>query len=300
MAFEGWQIMFPSLTARVLVKPLINYLINKKFSTIASEEIGHKFSLDGINEEEFLFLYKFDTQFLISGSSLAFDDEEYPELRCYDQQPVSRRQSSMSFFKGCLQRQLYYTGKTQIVAQVHFSTQRIKTLMETFPDAQFIYLVRSPYQTIPSHLSLVKNSLEHRWGLKNIPFHKLKRWYERVYRYDVELYRYFYDLQKNQEIPKERVMVLRYDLLTSELYTAFEEIVAFTGIKPSEKLHQVNKYQAQLQKNYQRRHKVMELEEFGLTRENIAQDLSFVFEEYGFDKNDISEVSTASRSTDVS
>lgn len=281
-AFDGWHIIFPSLTARVLFKPVVNYLVSCNLSTIVPENIGHQFSLDRIDEEELLFLYKFDTQFLVSDSPLAFDDREYPELRCHDLQPASRRHSSVKFFKGCLQRQIYYTGKKRLVAQVHFSTQRVKTLSEAFPDAKFIYLVRSPYETIPSHLSLVRNSLDYRWGLKNIPPAKLKQWYDRVYHYDVELYSYFYNLQKMQDISQDRILVLKYDLLKSDLENAWNKIAVFLDIQQNEILQQEIQYQAQLQKSYQRKHQVMELEEFGLNREVIYRDLSFIFKEYGF------------------
>ncbi len=283
--FEAWHLLFPSLTARSLLKPLISYLIRTNRSTIYPAQIGHELTLSTVEEEEVLFLHKLDTQFVTSRTSLGFDDREYPELRFYDQQPESRRKSSVRFFKGCLQRQILYTDKEQIMAKPNYSILRIKTMLEEFPDAKFIYLVRSPYETIPSHLSQQRNVLDHQWGIENIPPDKLKRYFERRYRYNIELYRYFYELQKNGEIPEDRVMVLQYDVLRSDLYQTFEKIVAFTGIKPSNELQQAIDNQAQIQKDYQRKHQVIKLEEFGLTREQIAEDLSFVFEEYGFDKN---------------
>ncbi len=282
--FKAWQIIFPSLTARTLLKPLVNYLIKKNRSSIIPDDIGHGVSLDRVEEEELLFLHKADTQFVFLTTPLAFDDQEHSDIRLHDQQPASRRQGSVKFFEGCLKRHIYYTGKEQVIAQIHFSTHRIKTLLETFPDAKFIYLVRSPYETIPSHLSLDRNFLNHHCGLENIPTDKLKQYEERRYSYDVDLYRYFYTLQKNQEIPADNVMILRYDLLISELVEVFEKVVDFTGINPSAQLQQTVEQQAQHQKNYKRKHQVRDLEEFNLTREKLAGDLSFVFEEYGFDK----------------
>lgn len=283
--FKAWHIIFPSLTARTVLKPLVNYLIKKNRSSIIPDDIGHGVSLDRVEEEELLFLHKADTQFVFLTTPLAFDDQEHPDIRFHDQQPVSRRQSSVKFFEGCLKRHIYYTGKQQVVAQIHYSTHRIKTLLETFPDAKFIYLVRSPYETIPSHLSLDRNFLDHHCGgLENIPLDRLQRYEERRYRYNVDLYRYFYNLQKNQEIPVDNVMVLRYDLLISDLDEVFEKIVNFTGINPSNQLKQVVEQQSQLQKNYKRQHRVRNLEEFNLTKEKLVEDLAFVFEEYGFDK----------------
>ena len=288
-AFETWQLLFPSLTARILFKPLVDYLIRNDWKTVVSAKTGHGVFLDKVEHSEFLFLYKLDTQFITSLSPLAFDDQEYPELRFHDQQPETHRCSSVKFFKGCLQRQIYFTGKQQIVAHLHFSVNRIKTLLEAFPDAKFIYLVRSPYETIPSHLSLNYNNvvLNNQEVTQNISPGKRKRYLDRRYHYDIELYRYFSKLQKDRAIPEDRFLILKYDELCSSLPNTFAKIVAFTGIKPSAQLRQAVEGQAQIQKNYKRQHKVMSLEEFDLTKEQIANDLSFVFEEYGFDKNQV-------------
>ena len=285
IAFKTWQIFFPALTARVLVKPIINYLIRHNLTQIIPEESGHGVYLDRVEHDELLFLHKLDTRFLLPLSPLGFDDREYPELRLYDRQPDSRRQSSVKFFQECLKRQIYYTKKTQVIAHLHFSTCRIKTLFETFPDAKFIYLVRSPYETIPSHLTLAYNVLKNQKILNNISKTKLKLYFERRYRYDIELYLYFYELQKKDEIPRENIMVLSYDQLCWNLAQSFAQIDKFTGIKPSNELQQAVKKQAKKQKQYQRKHKIIDLHQFGLSKKQIAQDLDFVFEEYNFDKN---------------
>ncbi len=284
-AFETWQLLFPALTARTLFRPLIDYLIQKDLGTLVPAQVGHELSLEQVEHDEFLFFYQLDTQFVTALSPLAFDDREYPELRCHDRQPESRRRRSLEFLRGCFQRQLYYTQTEQVIAHLHFSIQRIQTLLEAFPDAKFIYLVRSPYATISSHLSLNYNALKHRKVIQKISPDKLKRYLNRRYRYDIELYRYFSELRKDRVIPEDRLLILKYDELRSSLPNTFAKIVAFTGIKPSEQLRQAVARQAQNQQGYKRQHKVMSLEEFDLTKEQIAKDLSFVFKEYGFDKN---------------
>lgn len=282
VAFKTWQILFPSLTVRVLVKPLINYLIKKNKSSLVPDRVGHGVALDKTEEEELLFFHKLDTQFVWARSPLGFDDQEHPEFRFHDWQSPSRRHSSINFFKGCLQRQIYYTGKEQVILQTLQSVHRIKTILETFPDAKFIYLVRSPYETIPSHLSIVWFLLDLQIGVKNIPPQKLQRYINRRYRYNIDLYRYFYDLQKNQEIPEDRVKIVRYDSLVSDLENTFNEIIDFTEIKPTNQLKEKIKEQAQ--KKYQRQHQFLKLEDLSLTQDQITKDFDFVFKEYDFTK----------------
>ena len=290
VSFKTWEIFFPALTARILVKPIINYLIRHNLTQIMPESSGHGLYLDRVEHDEFLFVHKLDTQFLLLLSPLGLDDREYPELRLYDQQPDSRRHSSVKFFQECLKRQIYYTQKEQVIAHIHFSTCRIKTLLETFPDAKFIYLVRSPQETIPSHLTLEYNTFKNQERLHNIPPDKLKRYFERRYNYDIELYRYFYELQKKAEILPENTMVMPYNLLCSELEQSFAQIKQFTGIKPSNELQQAVKKQAKKQKQYQRQHKIIDLQKFGLSQKQIAQDFDFVFVEYNLDRNPQSNI----------
>lgn len=282
VAFKTWHILFPSLTARVLVKPIINYLIEKNKSSIVPDNVGHGVSLDKVEEEELLFFHKLDTQFVWARSPLGFDEAEHPEFRYHDLQPPSRRFSSINFFKGCLQRQIYYTGKQQVVLQTLQSVHRIKTILKAFPDAKLIYLVRSPHETIPSHLSVLWFLLDLQIGVKNIPADKLHRYINRRYRYNIDLYRYFYELQKNQEISQDSVMIVRYDRLHSDLEQTFTEIANFTGIEPSDSLQRAVKEQARSQQYYKRSHQLIDLQDLSLSQEQIARDFDFVLKEYGF------------------
>ena len=293
-SFETWQLIFPSLTARVLFKPLINYLANNNLGTIMGEKSGHKMSLTKIEHDAFLFIHRLDT--LGRGiSSFVFEDgnqAKIPELEIPDRQPKYFRQSSMKFFKGCLQRQIYYTGKKQILAHAHSSIFQIKTFLEAFPDAKFIYLVRSPYQTIPSLISFMLSkdpnfSRNSKKRGKDLDFSSgfEQKVVKRGYQEALDLYNYFYTLEKNEEIPSDSYLILSYDELRYDLDRAAEKIFAFTGIKPSEQLREAIENQSKLQKDYKRTHKNFTLQDLGITKDQITKDFSFVFEHYGFEKH---------------
>ncbi len=279
-AFKTWHLLFPALSARFLVKYFIYSLIRKGKTELMPEWTGHKIDLDKIEEEEMLFIHNYDTQFT-SSSLLGLDDNDYPELKCHDSQPRSRRIRSMEFLNGCFQRHIQFTGKEQIIAQTHFSTHRLKTMLEYYPDAKFIYIVRNPHHVVPSFLSLLHKSLDYRYGIDQIPPEVLSRFYKRRYQAMIDLYRYFYDLQKNGEVPKERVMVMPYDQLLADLEGMFDEICRFTGIHVSDELQaNVERRSANQQQYLKRKSKHMKIEEFGLSREMISRDFSFVFKQY--------------------
>lgn len=276
-SYPCWHILFPAITGRALVGPLIRQLIRKGKTEVMPEWTGHAMALDKVEEEEMLFLHNNDTQFIPAGI-LGFDDQEYPELRFHDQQPRERRFQSMRFLHGLFQRQIYTTGKDQIIAQTHFSTHRLKTMLEFYQDAKFIYILRDPHHVVPSFLSLLHNSIEFRWGLAPIKPEVLHRYNKRRYQAMIDLYRYFHDLRKKGEIPTDRVMVLHYEQLRDDLEATFTRIVEFTGIQVSAQLREKVTARAATQQQYQRRHTVKDLAEFGLSHEQIDQDFAFLNE----------------------
>ena len=278
--FQTWHLFFPALTARVLVKPLVNFLVRKGKTEVMPEETGHKMEINRPDEEEMLFLHNFDTNFITIGM-LSFDERDYPELQYHDRQPREARLRSMRFLDGCFRRHLYFTGRKQIIAQTHFSTFRLKTMLEFYPDAKFIFVLRNPHQVVPSFLSLLHNSIKFRWGIDAISPELLQRYNEHRFQGMVDLYRYFYELDKNNELPRDRVMVLPYDLLRDDLETAFTRIVEFSGLHVNEEVWRLVRERAAAQKTYRRPHQVKELSEFGLSHARISRDFSFVFQEYG-------------------
>lgn len=279
-AFKTWQLIFPALTARFLFKPLVDHLIKTGRSTILPAHLGHELSLDQVEHEEFLFFYKLDTQFVTALSPLAYDDQEFPELRWHDQQPPSRRLGSINFLKECLQRQLYITGSSRVISHLHFSVHRVQSLLEIFPDAKFIYLVRSPYETIPSHLSLNYNMINYKSESRKIPEQKINRFLHRRYSYDVELYRYFHDLQEKREDIDQTMCIMRYSEIINSLEEAFSKIIDYAELEPSDELHQLVKRADDSQRRYKRQHRIIDLNELGLTHQRIQNDLDFIFKEY--------------------
>lgn len=273
--FQAWHVLIPSLTGRMLIKPLIQHLIKKGKDVILPESTGHKVTLGEIEEEEMLFLHNYDTQFITVGL-LGFDTKDHTEIERHDQQPQIKRDKSIAFLKDCFQRHMHHTQKKQIVAQTHFSTHRLKTLRAHFPDAKFIYVARSPLQTLPSYFSLLYKSIEHRWGIDHLKQEDLQRYWNRRYQASIALYKYFHDLYEKSEIDRERILVLPYEKLRNNLSETFDEIAAFAKFEVTATTRHMITDQAEAQKTYTRKHQVMTLEAFGLTKAQVEKDFDFL------------------------
>jgi len=246
-------------------------------TTLILEETGHGVALDKVEEEELLFLHNSDTQFAVILFPLGFLDDEFTEFRLHDQMPDNHRISSARFLKSLFKRHIYDTGKKQIFAQTHFSTHRIKTLMEVFPDARFIYMHRMPEDTLPSAFSLIDNMIDLLWGRHRFSKQQAKRFFQYRYQASIDLYKYFYDVWQNNEIDKQRVMIVPYEQVKEDLMGVFDRVVEFTNIQPSDALKTAVRQQAEKQKKYQRIHEVRTLEEFGIDSRRLKDDFAFLY-----------------------
>ena len=288
--FKLWEIAFPSLTSRKIIKPFIDKILKSKINFLKSKEnvllpaeVGHKMELDDVEEEELLFVHILNSQFLTFFSPIGFSDWDFNELVFNDQQPVKVQENTMKFLKTCLQRQAYYLKKTRIVGKINFSAMRLKSLFRTFPDARVIYLVRSPLETMPSHFSLDRNTFNHLWGLDKLRDKgMLQRYYQRRYKHNVAFYNYVEDLLENGSVPLNQILVMNYNELRDDPENALQQFFSFTGIYPSDRLKQKIQSQLKNQKRYQAKHRNLDLTEFGISKEQIIDDLQAVFKKYGF------------------
>ena len=288
--FKFWQIAFPSLTGRKILQPFIDYILKSKKNIMKSKknvlfpvEVGHKMELDDVEEEELLFFHILNTQFLTLISPIGFSDWDFNELVYNDLQPEEVREKSMDFFRGCLQRQAYYLQRTQVVSKINYSGMRLKSLFHAFPDARVIYLVRSPLETQNSHFSLHRNIFNHLWGLDKLRDKRmLPRYYQRRYQHNVAFYSYLEDLLENGSVPLNQILVLNYNEMRDDPENALQQFFSFTGIHPSERLKQKIQSQLKNQKSYQAKHRNIDLTEFGISKEQIIDDLQAVFKKYGF------------------
>ena len=67
----------------------------------------------------------------------------------------------MRFYRDCVRRQLYcHGGKRTLVSKNPAFVAKMRDLPVAFPAAKFIFLVRNPFETIPSLLKLMRTIWE--------------------------------------------------------------------------------------------------------------------------------------------
>ena len=143
--------------------------------------------------------------------TLAFPNEAPadPEYLDLESVPAPRRESWKRTLHHFLRKvTLKRPGRLVLKSPTH--TARIKILLELFPDAQFLYIVRNPYSVIPSTMKTM-SVLSHNMGLQEPNLRTLEDYTFDNYR------RMFQHLEDGRRlVPAERFFELRYEELARD------------------------------------------------------------------------------------
>jgi omega-hydroxy-beta-dihydromenaquinone-9 sulfotransferase len=269
-SFRTWEMFFPSIILRRAVQPFIALAEAVGLWRIQHAKRGHEIALTGVNEEEGLFLHHLDSELLTYVCPEGLLEPEYRGsfLRLGWNDKHGRREP-VAFFKEYLRRQLYLTGTRKVILNTNPSVFRIRSILKVFPDARFVIIHRSPEQTLPSYLSLLKNTVGARLTAKTE-----REFYRQKYLWSLHFYRH---LQKARPlIPAESLMELDFHELVGgpeETRGCLDRIFRFSGIEPSKETWA--KVRRELEKKRSRAHRNYSLETFGLSRERLRQDFAF-------------------------
>lgn len=271
-SFTTFDILFPSIVQRKLFKPLLGLLRQLGIEILQGGDRGHEIRLDGVEEDEALFLHRLDSEIVTFICPWILTTDEYMDMGLtLGWNDTTGGKASLTFYRECLKRHIMYTGKQQIVAKCNPSVFRIKQLLHFFPDAKFVYMVRSPHKSIQSHLAF-----SHRFIGPLLTSEEQKLFFRNKYQWSVELYRYFE--QVKEHIPANQLLIIPFEEVKDNLLSSLERFFAFAGIVPSQAFwHQ---YKIQYNGNHRKKHSNAPLERFGITRNQVKRDLGFVRRRY--------------------
>lgn len=185
----------------------------------------------------------------------------------------------MDFYESSVQRFVFATGpnKTYLAKNV-MSTGRFKSLLQRFPDARFIYISRHPYQALPSFVSMCSSM--YRWHSPEISDNSpaKKAWAQ----LGIDFYKYSREMKTT--IPDNQFVELKYDDLLRDPKGEVLKIYQHFGWTASEKFLEKLEAEKLSNRNYHSSHEYS-LEQFGLQKELIYQELAETMDELGFSKD---------------
>jgi len=236
----------------------------------------HPTSLFEAEEDGIILLHIFSSPFL--GFVLPFLDDLWPYvLLDTEMEYAAQRGKIMAFYKRCVQNHLYVFGREKrFLSKNPLFSAMVGSLNETFPDAKFIYMARTPFETVPSAISLLTFYFNTFLSpIEPCPF--LDRQLAMVSCY------YRYPLTRLDRMSPDRQQVITYQTLVTHpaqtvtgIYTSFGFVMspAYTAIIQREE---------EKARSYKSKHEYS-LEKFGLTREQIVALYEDIFDRFGFEK----------------
>ena len=239
----------------------------------------HSFSLFDPEEDEHLLFYIWSTFF--AGFVFPYLDE-LPPYQYFDTEiPRAERRRIMSFYRNCIKRHLFSTGGRHYMAKNPLFSARIESILETFPDARILYLVRSPLEMLPSTISLF-------------------RYMDRLFSQPRQKYphcdeilawtKYWYDhpLEIIDRTSPEQCMIVRYDDLMESPDTIFRSIYRRFGYSKNEALETILQEAVATARSHSSTHRYS-YEAMGFTREQIVREFAHIFARFEFDTQETAE-----------
>ncbi|WP_232470468.1 MULTISPECIES: sulfotransferase family protein [Methylococcus] len=234
----------------------------------------HRMRLDQPEEDQALFLYAFASEaiFMLFPFVVPLWEVGFP-----DALPPPSRRALMAYYRSCLQRHVYANGRgrTLLVKSTHASGA-IESILETFPDARFITIVRHPDEAIPSHVSLFVPV----WQAHSPEIEKDGDESKAYAALAAEWYRHLHRFRARVD-PANFYSIDYRDLRADPAHT-IATLYRHFGWDVSES------YRARLREFTEQQHAFQSahcysLEEFGLSKQWIREELGPVIESYGLD-----------------
>lgn len=235
----------------------------------------HPMGFNRTEEDEGLFIWRLATP----GLYLLFPYvDELRFLGVGDHLPPRVRKRLMGFYRSSIQRLLHSSAPDKrLLSKNVLSTGRVRAMLETFPDAHFIYLARHPKEAVPSFVSMFYKA----WNAHSPDIPEDSPECRAFAELAMDLYRHIYELR--DEIPDERLLTVTYKELIHRPEETVTRVYDFIGVEMSESFTRQLREACRKSRSYRSAHEYS-LEQFGLTEEVVEERLGDVIRDYGLEE----------------
>ena len=203
--------------------------------------------------------------------------EEFKYLTIPDKNLSQKHRKRMSkYYESSMKRFAYARGKDKIILSKNvLSTGRLKTVLEVFPDARIIYLIRNPKKAVPSFISMF--ALPWKVTSPDIPENSIH--HQALGQVAMDFYTYFHEIK--DELKQENLYTIRYEDFVKSPKESVLAIYESFGMPVSDAFLQRIEQETNKQRKYRSKHHYS-LEQYGMTEEQVEVELKEVLEEYWF------------------
>lgn len=231
----------------------------------------HKLRFNQPEEDDGFFVYCFVTEAVY----LLFPHvDELWEAGFADALPAAERHKLMRYYRSCLQRHLYANGPGKLqLSKATQSSGAVEALLEEFPDARFVTIVRHPYQSIPSHVSVFYPV----WRAHSPEITRDSPVSKAYARQALHWYQHLFEFRS--KVNPAQYYCMDYRDLTRDPREAVEKLYRHFGWSVSDAYRARLEAATTRQRTYRSKHQYT-LEEFGLSKEWIQAELGPLLDHY--------------------
>lgn len=205
----------------------------------------------------------------------------------HDSLPPDERERLMQYYRGCLQRHQYAYGAGRfLLSKSTQSSGAIRSLLEAFPDARILTIIRDPYESIASHVSVFYPA----WRTYAPQLEKDSPTSREYAQLAAEWLKHLFASRKI--IPPERYFCLRYTDLVADAAGAIRSVYDHFGLPIDEPFRAKLEAAGEESRRFRSAHRYA-LEDYGLDRHWLSEEVGYILEHYGLPGG----VSTASEET---
>ena len=243
--------------------------MEKKF--FGGWEDMHKLRFNQPEEDDGFFVYCFVTEAIF----LLFPHvDELWGAGFLDDLPPETRLKVMAYYHSCLQRHLYANGPDKtLLSKATQSSGAVDSLRAAFPGARFITIVRHPYNSVASHVSVFYPV----WRAHSPDIAKDSAVSKSYARLAVRWYQHLFDF--GQRVEPANYYCMDYRDLTRNPHEALEKLYAHFGWDLSAAYRRRLDAATERQQSFKSEHNYS-LEEFGLSKEWIQEELGPLMDHY--------------------
>jgi len=285
-AFTVWELIIaPSITQRKLIWALASLgrlagvpvrqvvkWVNRLFKRSKQNSV-HAVKINAAEEDTHILIHSWTSESL--WAIYPYPDELMPYFFFDRDIPKPKQHKIMNFYKSMLQRHLYAHGGNRIMLSKNPShTSKIAALTETFPDARFINIVRTPLEALPSMLDYMSSG----WKIFCDPLepYPFKDEFFQVMKY---FYLYPVEFFNGRD---DRCSFVKYERLVQHPDKVVEDLYAWLQLDYSDQYRDIVAFETEAAHRYKSQHKYS-IEEMGLTEDRIVTEFAEVFSYYQFE-----------------
>ncbi len=235
----------------------------------------HEVSMTQPEEDDYLGLHIWSV--FVAGLSSGVLEEAEP-FAFFDQRIApARRERIMAFYHRCIQRHLYANSaqSKQYLAKNPALSPKLRSLLELYPDAKIIHMVRNPLETVPSFVSMMSwawttiDTPTERSRLRDLALKMAAHWYR-------------YPLEILERRPDSSYAIVKYEDLVADPAQTVRDIYRRLELPISSGFEKTLAAEKARAKSFSSRHQY-DLAELGLSQDQIVGEFADIFERFGFD-----------------